>query len=298
MLPLHDRYGYSPIVARPDYSWPDGRRLAFYVVTNIEVFAFRKGIGSDFAFVKAPQTHRDFAWRDYGNRVGVWRIFRMLDALGLPAAHNANSLLYGSCPKIFERIRVRGDEIIGHGRANAEHQRNLLWEHDEACLIREATEAITAQEGRRPEGWLGPGPESSVSPDLLQEAGYRYLMNWAADDQPFWMDTRSGKILAMPYPAEVNDAYALAHRQQGAREFADMIVDQFDEMIRQCVGRPLVCPIALHTFIAGQPFRLRPIRKALEHCLRHKHRDRVWFTRPGEITAYCCSLPPGVIPGS
>lgn len=297
MLPVHNRYQYSAIYDRPDYSWPGGSRLAFYIATNIEAFAFRKGVGSDFAFIKAPQTHRNFAWRDYGNRVGAWRIFRMLDALGLPAAHNVNSLLYDFCPEIFERIRARGDEIIGHGRTNAEHQRNLLWEYDEACLIREATEAITSHEGRRPEGWLGPGPESAVTPDLLKEAGYRYLMNWAADDQPFWMDTRGGKILSLPYPAEVNDAYAIAHRQQGAREFADMIVDQFDEMIRQCVDRPLVCAVSLHTFIAGQPFRMRPIRKALQHCLQHQHRDRVWFTRPGEVATYCYALPPGIIPG-
>jgi len=282
-------------VSRTDFSWPANKRLAFYVAINIELFAYRKGIGSDFAFIKARQTHRNYAWRDYGNRVGVWRIFKMLDELGLPAAHNVNAWLYGTCPQIFSRIRERGDEIVGHGRTNSEHQRNY-WEYDEACLIREATEIIEKNEGSRPCGWLGGGPESFVTPDLLKEQGYLYLMNWAADDQPIWMNTRAGKILAMPYPAEVNDAYAIAHRQQGAREFADMIVDQFDQMLRQSISSPpLVCGIALHTFIAGQPFRLRPIRRALQHCLQHPDHDQVWFTRPGEIAHYCYSLLPGTI---
>jgi peptidoglycan/xylan/chitin deacetylase (PgdA/CDA1 family) len=294
-LPRHRRYGSSVIVQRPDFAWRENKRLAFYVALNIELFAFRKGIGSDFAFIKAPQTHRNYAWRDYGNRVGVWRIFRMFDMLGLPAAHNVNAWLYDACPQIFDRIRDRGDEIIGHGRTNSEHQRSY-WEHDEAYLIGEATELIERHEHRRPTGWLGGGPESNVTPDLLKEQGYLYLMNWAADDQPIWMDTRAGKILAMPYPAEVNDAYAIAHRQQSAHEFADMIVDQFEQMLQQSQsGPPLVCGIALHTFIAGQPFRLRVIRTALQHCLNHPNRDAVWFTRPGEIARYCYSLPAGTL---
>lgn len=301
-LPAHKRYSYSPIDDRPDYSWPANKRLALYVATNIEIFAFRTGIGSDFAlkrgpFVKGPQTHRNYAWRDYGNRVGIWRLFRMFDQLKLPAAHNVNTWLYESHPQIFDKIRARGDEVIAHGRTNAEHQRTK-WEHDEACLIREATELVVKHEGKAPRGWLGGGPESSATPDLLKEAGYQYLMNWAADDQPFWMNTRAGKILCMPYPAELNDAYALAHRQQAASDFGDMIVDQFEEMIRQCVDRPLVFGISLHSFVAGQPFRTRVIRQALAHCLQHRNADRLWITRPGEIAQYCYSLPTGIIPQS
>lgn len=296
LLPKHDRYDYLPITERKDYSWPSGKRLAFYVSVNIEVFAFRKGIGSDFAFLHGPQTHRNYAWRDYGNRVGVWRIFRMLDELGLPAAFNANSWLYEVYGAIFERIRQRGDEVVGHGRTNAEHQR-AYWELDEAHLIREATETIARHEGARPLGWHSPGPESTVTPDLLKEAGYKYLLDWAADDQPFWIRTRAGKLLSVPYPVEVNDSYTIAHRQQSASEFSDMIVDQFDQLIGRCEHQPLVCPVSLHSFLAGQPFRLRRVRQALSYCRKHKlSRDLVWFTKPGDIAQYCYGLTPGLIP--
>jgi hypothetical protein len=211
-LPKHNRYEYSVIGERKDYSWPGGKRLAFCVITNIEVYAYRKGTGWDPAKKGEPQQQRNYAWRDYGNRVGIWRLFDLFDQLNLPAAHNINSLLYGYHPQIFERIRARGDEVVGHGRTNAEHQGDL-WELDERRLIDDVTEEITRREGRPPRGWMGPAAsESNVTPDLLKEAGYIYVMDWPADDQPFWLKTRSGPILSVPYPAELNDSAAIIHR--------------------------------------------------------------------------------------
>ena len=296
-LPIHNRYPFTSIDQRKDFSWPGGKRLAFYVCFNVEYFAFGAGMGSEIGFANPPPNHRGYAWRDYGNRVGLSRMLDLMDELGLPAAHNVNSFLYDAHPGLFERIRRRGDEIIGHGRTNAERQSGM-WEEDEARLIAEATATLARNEGKPPQGWLGPWlAETWVTPDLLKEAGYRYLLDWACDDQPFWMSTRAGPILSIPYPIEINDSPAIVFRNYTAREFADMIVDQFDEMIEQSERHPLVCPIALHTFVVGQPFRLRPLRLALKHCLEHPLRDRVWFTRPGEIAEYCYQLAPGVLSG-
>ena len=295
MLPTHGRYPYSIIDRRPDYSSPNGKRLAFYVCLNIEYFAFGTGLGSDIGLGNPPPNHRGYAWRDYGNRVGLWRMLDMMDELGLPAAHNANSALYEHHPQIFERIRGRGDEVIGHGRTNSEKQVGM-WEADERRLIGEATEIIKRYEGSPPKGWLGPWlAESWTTPDLLKEAGYTYLLDWSCDDQPFWMRTRAGPILSVPYPLEVNNSPAIAYRNYTARDFADMVVEQFDEMIDQCSEQPLCCPIALHTFIMGQPFRLRSLRRALKHCLDHPRKELVWFTRPGEVADYCYGLGEGVL---
>ena len=140
-LKRHGRYDYSPIVERPVFDWPGGKRLAFAICNNIEVFSFRDGLGSDSASVTAPQTSRNYAWRDYGNRVGQWYLFDLLDEYGLPASHNFNSLLFEECPQIADRIMQRGDEFIGHGRTNAERQDSLN-EAEERELIREATAAI------------------------------------------------------------------------------------------------------------------------------------------------------------
>jgi len=298
MLPVHGRYEFSIIDERPDYDWPEGRRLAFYFTTNIEYYAYGTGLGWDAARPNAPQTQRNWAWRDYGNRVGLWRILDALDELRLPAAHNVNSLLYEYQPRIFARLRERGDELIGHGRTNSEHQRGM-WERDEARVIAEATEAIRAHEGAAPEGWLGAAAsENAYTPDLLHEAGYRYLLDWPCDDQPIWLRTRRGRILAVPYPAELNDNAVIVHRHQDARDFADMMVNQYEEMLEQSAKRPLVYALSVHPNVIGQPFRLRLFRQALAHCVRHKDAKRVWFTRPRDIARFCYALPDGIIPGS
>jgi peptidoglycan/xylan/chitin deacetylase (PgdA/CDA1 family) len=295
-LPFHDRYDYVPITKRPVYDWPEGKRLAVAFNNNIEWFAFGAGLGSDSTGLPMPQTQRNYAWRDYGNRVGIWSYLDLLDEFGLPGAHNVNSAVLEACPEIVERLKGRGDEFVGHGRTNSERQ-DVLWEADEARLIAECTEIVTALSGKRPEGWLGPYiAQTRVTLDLLKEAGYRYVMDWALDDQPIWMRTRSGPILSVPYPLELNDSPSLLNRQHTGRQFAEMIVDQFDEMLEQSRKYPLVCAISVHPFIIGQPHRLRAFRDAVRHIMAH--RDALWITTPGEIARYCESLPKGTVPGS
>jgi len=118
------------------------------------------------------------------------------------------------------------------------------------------------------------------------------------DDQPVWLRTRSGPLLSVPYPVELNDSPQIIHRQHTAREFCDMIVDQFEEMVEQSEKHPLVCNISIHPHTFGYPFRLRPLRKALKHCFQNRYMDRVWKCRPADIADYCRMLPPGIIPGS
>ena len=298
LLPRNTRYDYSPIVERKDYSWPGGKRLAFCITTNVEVFAFGTGQGHDPAKTGEPQNQRNYSWRDYGNRVGIWRFFELAEELKLPLAHNTNSLLYDYCPQIMDRMRARGDEIVAHGRTNAETLRGM-WEADEERLIREVTETFARHEGRAPTGWMGSGAyENAYTADLLKEAGYKYLMDWPMDDQPVWMRTRSGPILSVPYPVELNDSQQNIHRKHSAREFCDMVVDQFEEMIEECARRPLVLNVSVHPYVFGQPYRFRPLKLALKHMLAHKLADRMWLCKPCEIADYCYSLPPGIIPGS
>jgi len=299
-LPHHNRYDYSPITERRDYDWPGHKRLAFVVTTNISWHAFGKGRGHDNAKHGEPQTNRNYSWRDYGNRIGIWRLFDLADELGIPLAHNTNSALYDYAPQILERIRARpGDEIIAHARTNSENIHDFRWEADEARLIREVTDIFTRNEGKAPKGWLSGGSyENPWTVDLLKEAGYTYLCDWPADDQPFWMRTRSGPILSVPYPVELNDSPQIIHRQHTGREFCDMIVDQFEEMFEQSAKAPLVFNISIHPHTFGYPFRLRPLRVALKHCLSSKFQEGLWKCTPGDIADYCQTLDPGIIPGS
>jgi allantoinase len=293
--PGHDRYDYSPIRGRPKYLWPNGAGLAVYIAINLEHFAFGKGLGAELAPGGPQPDVLNYAWRDYGNRVGAWRLIDLLDALNLAASVLINSDIYAQAPGLAEAFRARGDEFVGHGRTNSERQ-GVLDEAEEAALIAEATAILAREEGAAPKGWLGPWiSQSRTTPDLLAQAGYHYCLDWCMDDQPVFMRTKYGPLLAMPYPQEINDIPMIVARRIEGAAFAQMIVDHFDEMLEQSAREPLVMGIALHPYIVGQPHRLRHLRHALTHIAAH--RDRVWLTTAGAIAAHVRALPAGTAPG-
>lgn len=281
----HGRYAYSALPDRPVFEWPGGKRLAVYLGLNLETFAFGEGLGAELAPGGPQPDVLNYAWRDWGNRVGAWRIADLLGELSMPASVLVNTNLYRDCPGLIEAFRARGDEIVAHGRTNAERQ-GILAEPDERALIAQTTAAIREHEGRPPQGWLGPWiSQSPVTPDLLAEAGYRYLLDWDHDDQPTWFATRGGgRILSVPYPQEINDIPAVIARKDSGEDFARMIVDAFDEMLDQSRKAPFVMGIALHPYIVGRPHRLRPLRRALQHIAAH--RDDIWLTTAGGIAEH------------
>lgn len=285
MLTDHGRYAYSPITNRADYNWPNGKRLAVYIGLNLEHFAFGEGLGAELAPGGPQPDVLNYAWRDYGNRVGAWRMIEMFDVLNLPASVITNSAMYDYAPDLMAAFRARGDEVVGHGRTNSERQ-SVLDKDAEATLISEATAILQEHEGVAPKGWLSPWiAESHSTPELLAQAGYGYTLNWCMDDQPIWMKTDHGRLLSIPYPQEVNDIPSIVARKDGAADFADMIIDNFDEMLEQSQNQPLVMGIALHPYLVGQPYRLRHLRRALSHI--HAHRDQIWLTHSGAIHDYC-----------
>lgn len=291
-LARHGRYGYQPISQRPAFTWPDGHRLAVYVAINVETFDFGSGLGAKLAPAAGEPDVLNYAWRDYGNRVGVFRLIELLDELGWPASVLVNSAIYDEAPAIMDAFRARGDEVVGHGRTNSERQGDMD-EPTEAALIAEATATLTTHERMAPAGWLGPWiSESAITPDLLKEAGYRYLLDWCHDDQPTWFTTRAGPILSVPYPQEVNDIPMIVARQLDGRAFADMIIDDFEERLAQSAHQAIVMGIALHPYLMGQPYRIRHLRRALAH-LAARTGDTVWITTAGAIAQHFAeSLPP------
>ena len=280
-LPGHGRFPYSAIHRRPTYDWPNGARLAVYLGLNIEHFAFGEGLGANLGPPTPAPDVLNYSWREYGNRVGVWRCLDLFDALRLPAGVLVNTALYEHCPEVVAACLERGDELIGHGHTNAERQGQFT-EDEESALLRGCLDTMLRHSGVAPSGWLSPWiSESCVTPDLLREAGYKYTLNWCHDDQPIAMHTRAGPIWSIPYPQELNDIPMIIGRQMDARDFSRMVVEQFDEMLEQSRLQPLVMGIALHPYIFGQPYRLRQLRPALQHIA--KHRDAIWLTTPGAI---------------
>lgn len=289
----HGRYPYSPITERQPYDWPDGKRLALYIGLNLEWFSFGEGLGAELAPGGPPPDVLNYAWRDYGNRVGVCRLAELFGELKLPISLLVNAAMVEHAPQAIAAFP--GAEIVGHGRSNSERQ-GTLSEQDERKLIAETTAVLEKHFGQRPRGWLGPWiSQSPLTPDLLQEAGYTYLLDWCHDDQPVWMKTHQGRILSVPYPQEINDIPQIVARKREGAEFADMIVDAFDVMLDECAKRPLVMGIALHPYIVGQPHRFKHLAHALRHLVR-KADGKVWFTTAGDIAAHAAALPDGTVP--
>ena len=282
MRPLkgHGRYAYSAITRRRDYDWPGKKRLAVYIGFNVEHFDFGAGLGAALGPKSSQPDVLNFSWRDYGNRVGVWRCLELFDELKLRVGALINTALYEYCPEVVEAHVKRGDELIGHGHTNSDRQSDLS-EEKERELLAYCRDRIRKESNVAPRGWLSPWiSESFVTPDLLQETGYQYTLNWCHDDQPTEFKTRSGSLWSIPYPQELNDIPMIVARQMDARDFADVIVDHFDEMLAQSKHQPLVMGIALHPYIVGQPYRLRHLRRALEHVVKE---NKAWLTTPGGV---------------
>lgn len=277
-----DRYPFSAIVDRPVFDWPDGKRLAVYFALNIEAFEFGRNPGPDFTTMPSAPFHRGYAYRDFGNRVGVWRILKLFQDFGFPLGVITNAAVYDAAPRVLEACRALGHELIGHGRTNSERQIDMS-EDDERAMLRDVIARFEQEEGRRPSGWLGPFlSQSARTPELLKEAGFDYMLDWFFDEQPTSFRTDNGPILAIPYPSmEMNDLPAYINRGMSDEEFTRMLIDGFDEQLEDSRRYPLIYSVSLHTFMTGQPQRIRQLRKVLEHI--RARQDAIWFTTPGAI---------------
>ena len=274
-------YDYSPIAGRPKLKLPEGKRLAIVVNLNIEHFP------ADVPGTPiVPQTAAmkpdplNYGWRDYGQRVGIWRMIDILDEVGAKGTACLNSDVCNEYPQIIQAGVERDWCWVGHGRNNTEPLNGKADDEQEA-LIREVTETIQRATGQRPKGWLGPFLAASHStPDHLARNGYEYYLDYCCDDQPFPMNVSEGSLLSVPYSVECNDLPAVLTFGITAQGFGQLIKDQFDVLYREGADSARVMPICLHTFIVGQPFRAKHLREALLYIAQH---DDVWFATGDEI---------------
>jgi peptidoglycan/xylan/chitin deacetylase (PgdA/CDA1 family) len=289
MLATHGRYRFSAITERPDYRWPNGTGLAVYVAVGVEEYNFGEGLTEDILPGASKPDLVNTSWRDYGNRVGAFRLFECLAASGIRPAVLLNTAIYDHAPAVIAAARAVGAEFVAHGITNSDSLAAMT-RTEEIAYLRTVVQRIAREEGAPPAGWSSPWlAHSPHTLDLLAEVGFRYVADLRMDDQPVWLTTQTGKLLAMPYALELNDSSTMIGRQATARDFAEMIIDEFDEMLGTAKRQPLVMSIVLHSFISGQPFRLRALRHAIEHIAAR--RDDIWLTRPGDIATWIAARP-------
>ena len=267
-------YSYQPIIDREPFKLPDGNRIAVLPYVNIEHFpADIPGtslIPGTSGFTPDPL---NYGWRDYGNRVGLWRMMDLMDGLGM----RGTVCLYGEIireyPRIIEEGEKRNWAWIGHGINNAPanfigNVRNsdgtlsMLSEEKERFILESVLNTMEKTLGRKTKGWLSPFlTHTDNTPRLLEEYGVEYLCDYTADDHPFRFNTPNENLISVPYTV-------------------DMIIDQFDVLYEEGATNARCMPICLHTFFVGQPNKFKHLKRAFEHIAKHDH---VWLTTADEV---------------
>jgi len=281
----HDIYPYSNLFTRRPVEWPGGARLALWITVALEYFPLTPNDGPFRAagHMATPYPdYRTYTTRDYGNRVGVFRIFRVLDALGLRASAVMNAAVAERYPPLAAELARRGWEVIAHGQdMNAIHYGGLA-EDEERAQIAGALDSLTRTMGARPAGWLSPGRgESENTLRLLAGAGVSYVGDWVNDDMPYRMQTAAGEIVSMPMTSELEDRQlliALGHREE---TYVEQVLDAhtlFDREAARHGGR--ILHLALTPYVIGQPFRIHALKEALSRIL---DKGGVWPATGAEI---------------
>lgn len=276
-------WDYSALPTRPASRWPGGARIALWVAVGVETYREDGGRTEDILPPGPAPDLVNVAWRDYGNRVGAFRLFERLAALGIRPTVLLNSDLCDEVPEIVAAACASGAEIVAHGRSNSDALTDMSAE-EERTYILECRSRIARETGREPSGWSSPWLQHRPTTlGHLRSAGFDCVLDFRLDDQPVWLKTAAGPILSIPYAAELNDSTSIIGRGMGADEFARMIRDEYEELASAPGDQALVMSVVLHSFISGQPFRMGPIARALEGIAART--GDVWLTTPQEIHA-------------
>ena len=268
-------YPFSPIVSRPKLVWPGDARLAVYVGLNLEHFHVDRpstSIWPGTAHLQPdPLNH---GWRDYGARVGLWRLIEIFDRHGVRPSALVNSEVVERYPEILQAGLAHDWAWVAHGRTNSQLHSGFTPEEEQRELA-EILGAIARATGRAPQGWMGPGlTETYDTPRLLKALGASYVLDWTADDQPFPLSVPG--MISVPYSVELNDIMLFVTKSFTGEEFYQAVVDQFDQLYADAKDSARVMALVVHPYIMGAPHRLKYYRKALEHVL--KKRDVLVWT--------------------
>jgi len=275
LLPT-DRLAYSAITQRAPLKLPGGARMVVWVIVNVEEWDATQPMPRTVLTPPAGGSPSpdvpNWAWHEYGNRVGFWRMLDVFDELQIPGVLAINGSAIAAYPPIVDAAVQRRWEFIGHGFT----QRNMQKVKDERADIRKTAAAIAAATGARPRGWLGPGlTETWETPDLLVEEGYDYVCDWVLDDQPVWLKTRTRPIVNVPYTQECNDVAMMLIQHHKASEYRDRALDQFEQIYADARDSARVMALVLHPYIMGAPHRLKYFRAAIE-TIRRKPDVLLW----------------------
>ena len=283
----HDRYEWSILQKRPKIAWPNGARIALWVVPALEFFPLdqpAQPFKAPGGMVTPYPDLRHYTLRDYGNRVGVFRVFKLLDTLGIKASVAVNSKIAQRYPLLIDEINARGWEVIANGVDMGKLHYGGQDESDEKALVQESLKVLREASGQTITGWLSPAKSQSDNTlDLVSAEGIDYVCDWINDDMPYAMKTKHGTIHSMPHAFEIDDQTIMGNYHHSEQQFVDQVCEQFDVLYRETEtegGR--IMALTIHPWMSGQPHRIKFLEAALSHIMGH---DGVWSATGAEILA-------------
>lgn len=277
-------YNYSPIVQRPPLQFPGGARLAFYVGLNIEHFPIDQRSTSISALTAdlVPDP-LNYGWRDYGVRVGVWRMAELFAELDIRPTAILNSEVCQHYPQLVRAGLEAGWDWVAHGRTNAQLHTGMSRE-DESALLHDMVSVLDESLGARPRGWLGPAmTETFNTPQLLRDLGFEYILDWCSDDRPFALNVDG--MISVPYSVDLNDLGIFGQRTVGGDSYERMVLDHLEIMLAEGGG---VMALPLHPFVTGQPFRFKYLARILRAVAAT---DDVWLTTATDVADHFLASP-------
>jgi allantoinase len=268
LLP-HQRAPYSAIVDRPPLRLPNGARLVFWTIVNLEVWDIARPMARQVLPAPTGQSLLpdvpNWSWHEYGMRVGVWRFFRLFRELGIRPTLSINARVCEDYARVAQEAKDQGWEFMGH----AYEQGPIHLVKDQRAMIHRTLEILERFTGGRPLGWLGPGLTQTLeTPDLLAEAGIRYIGDWVYDDEPTIIRTRHGPLVTLPYTVELNDIPMMLVQHHESEYLLRRAIDQFDRLYEEGKERAKILSLAIHPYISGQPHRIKYLEKIYEYARR------------------------------
>jgi len=277
-------YDYSPMLDRPKITWPNGARVAFWVAPNIEFYELDPPQNPGRR--PWPKPHPDVvphSHRDYGNRAGFWRMMEVMEKYGVRGSVSLNVAMCQHHPEIIEACSALDWEFFSHGVYNTRYTYTMT-EAQERAMMEDVIKTIKDCTGQDTDGWLAPALSYTTNTfELLAEYGIKYTCDLFHDDQPQPVNTKSGRLISVPYSLEMNDTVVLSMMGKSSRHYTEILKANFDQLYEEGVENGQVMCIPLHPFLIGQPHRIGNFAEVLEYITGH---DKVWVTTGREIAAH------------
>ncbi len=284
----HTLYPYSNLFERKAVHWPESKTVALWVTVCLEYFPLVPNDGpvrAPGAMVTPYPDYRTYTAREYGNRVGVFRILKVLDALGVKASFPINAAIATRYPFLLDEITKRGHEVVGHGVDMNGVSAGGMDPAVEAAQIKEALDVLRANSGQPVKGWLSPArSESENTFSILAKNGVKYCCDWVNDDMPYTMQTPSGNVLSMPHTYELEDRHLLTVLGQNEETYQAQIMNAFSLFTQESKkygGR--ILHLSLTPYVIGQAWRIKTLKEVLERLVKSGH---VWTATGDEIAQY------------